>query len=253
MDTESLWRLWRWERSPEARERLILAYAPLVKSCASALRLRLPPEVEYGDLVSNGMIGLVEAVERYDPAANPDFVSYARKRIFGAMVDGMRREGSLPRAIYEKKRWIREARDELVALLQREPGEAEVAGYLGLEEEEYDRLAAEVASAVTVSLEGALGPDDDGHSLLEVLEDRGSPDPASLGERRAAQEEVRQALRTLPERYRIILEMHYFRELSLREIAGVLSLSPSRVSQMHNAALTRLRRALAGEASRLTA
>jgi len=165
----------------------------------------------------------------------------------------MRREGSLPRAIYEKKRWIREARDELVALLQREPGEAEVAGYLGLEEEEYDRLAAEVASAVTVSLEGALGPDDDGHSLLEVLEDRGSPDPASLGERRAAQEEVRQALRTLPERYRIILEMHYFRELSLREIAGVLSLSPSRVSQMHNAALTRLRRALAGEASRLTA
>ncbi len=253
MDTARLWQLWREEGSLEAREKLIMAYAPLVRSCASALRLRLPPELEYGDLVGNGMIGLVEAVERYDPEANPDFVSYARKRIFGAMVDGVRREASLPRSVYEKRRDLREAREELASLLQRDPRDSEVAEYLGMDIEEYSRMAAEAASAGALSLEASLTPDDDGYNLLEVLEDRGCPDPASLDELRASREEVRRALQSLPERYRLILEMHYFLDFSLREIASILSLSPSRASQIHNAALARLRRVLTADASRLTA
>jgi RNA polymerase sigma factor for flagellar operon FliA len=253
VEREEAWRLFLEGRSPEARERLILLYAPLVRSCAASLRFRLPPEFELTDLVSNGLIGLIEALDRYDPSRRPDFVSYARKRITGAMIDGIRRESILPRSLYEKSKMVRAAEDELTAALSRTPGKMEMASYLGLDQGALARTLREVASSRPVSLDEVRSGEEGDYTLLETLEDREAPDPAALEEERRMRELVHRAVERLPERYRIVLELHYFHELTLKEVAEVLSLSPSRVSQMHNLALSRLRRSLDGSPARLSA
>jgi RNA polymerase sigma factor FliA len=252
---DELWRNYHDTGSREAKGELIMCYAPLVKSCANKLRWRVPSTIEYTDLVSYGFIGLMDALDRYDTSYNRDFAIYARSRIAGAIIDGIRVEAGIPRSAYEKWKRVSQAEENLTVQLQRYPEQEEVADFLGLDSREYDHLLWEVQSTRLLSLDELASYDDgDGnYTLMDALVDKNAPDPVVSLEEDQLSIAMQRALKGLPERYRLILNLHYFEDLSLREIAEVLSISKSLASQMHCHALSRLRNSMNGRLALLSA
>jgi RNA polymerase sigma factor for flagellar operon FliA len=252
---DELWRQFIETGSQETKGELIMCYAPLVKSCANKLRWRVPSSIEYTDLVSYGFIGLMDALERYDPSYNRNFAIYARSRIAGAIIDGIRVEAGIPRSAYEKWKRVSQAEENLTVQLQRYPEQEEIADFLGLDSREYDHLLWEIQSSRLMSLDELASNDDGdgGYTLLDAIVDKSAPDPVTSLEEDQLGVAMERALKGLPERYRLILKLHYYEDLSLREIAEVLSISKSLASQMHCHALSRLRNSMNGRLALLSA
>ncbi len=248
MTEEETWRHYLETGSPRDREELILQNARLVKSCANAMRRRVPPSIDYADLFGYGLLGLIDAVGRFDPSYERDFSIYARQRINGSIVDGIRKEAGIPRAVYAKWKRVTRAEEELTGQLRREPRREEVAAFLGVDDAQYDRMLEEINSWRLLSLDEMVsrGDWDGAGSLLEFLVDEKAVDPGARLEDELRDAGVRQAVRDLPWRYRITLELYYFQEFSMKEIAEVMSVSESRASQMHCQALSRLRNRMNG-------
>lgn len=226
----------------------MLAYAPLVKYVANRVAIGLPPSIDVDDLISYGFFGLSDAIERFDPEREVKFETYASRRIRGSIIDGMRAVDWVPRSVRQKAKEI----EQTIAQLEREhgrpPEDHEIAAHLGIDLKEYHERLGEVRSVALVSLDEVWSSgesDDDGSlSLGQMIEDGSSVDPASA----AADQELRRvladAIDKLPERERLIISLYYYEELTLKEIGQVLSVSESRVSQLHTRAMLRLRAAL---------
>jgi RNA polymerase sigma factor for flagellar operon FliA len=229
-------------------EELVRGYSWLVNSVARSIRKRLPPSVELADLVGYGFLGLLDAASRYDPERGIGFEDYARKRIWGAILDGLRSEKRLPRSLLAKMREVHHAIESLSSQLQRMPGEDEVASHLGLDTSRYRRIMQDIDSAQVISLEDLVGrrDQDDGLDILESLRDESAPDPLEEAERQESTLSLYRAIESLPEREKVVLVLYYFDELSMKEIGEVMEISESRVSQLHSSALRSLRRLLAG-------
>jgi RNA polymerase sigma factor for flagellar operon FliA len=255
MQEEELWRQYRETGSRQLKEELILRNAPLVRACANAFRRRMPSGIEYADLLSYGLVGLMDAVSRYDTSYNREFAIYARSRIHGAIIDGIRSEAGIPRSVYLKWKRISQAEEELTSMLQRKPGQEEIADFMGLDSRQYNKMLGEVQSWRLLSLdEMASGGDGDGgYNLLDVLVDQEAPDPGASIEDDQRNMEVRRAVQGLPKRHQIILDLHYYQDLNLKEIAEVLSISESRASQMHRQALARLKNSMNSQPALLSA
>lgn len=239
---EELWDAHCSRRDKAAKDGLILQYAPLVKHVAGRLSIALPPVLDMDDILSSGMLGLIRAVDHYDPKRGVPFENYAATCIKGAILDQLRALDVMSRSVRQKAREIENAMSTLQTTLGRIPTDEEVAGHMGINVDLYRRWLTEVGPS-TVSLDIALAGDgeSDVSTLLSTLEDTNSPDPVSLTERRSLLDALVEAISKLSDREKLLLSLYYKEELTMREISEVMSISESRVCQLHTRAILRLR------------
>ena len=222
----------------QARDALVMAHVDLVRSLANQLGRRLPAHVEKSELVSVGVLGLIEAAQRYQPDLGVPFDAFARRRIHGAMLDALRRLDHVPRSVRRLKRDVDSTLTELRQQLGREPLSTEIASALGVTEEKYNTILDELrwADLAVVDASGDRSADD----LISVALDPESAPDLRL-ERRELHTCLVRALAELPERERQILALSYQEELTLAEIGQVIGVGESRVSQLRAQAISRLR------------
>lgn len=242
VETAELWRRYKANRDPLAREELVVAYAALVRYVAGRMAMGLPAHIELDDLESYGLIGLLEAIDRFDPGRGIKFETYAVTRVRGAILDRIRADTWAP-ALRQKAKQLEEAHARLESELGREPTEEELAARLSLTLPDLHRRRTEVAAALIFSLDegGATGEEGEGLSVADRLEDPRSPDPeaeAIFAERRDL---LANAIEKLTEKERLVITLFYYEGLTATEIAHVMNLSVARISQLHAKAILRLR------------
>jgi RNA polymerase sigma factor for flagellar operon FliA len=243
-DSTRLWSEYKDSRSAEAREKLILHYSPLVKYVAGRVSSGLPPSVEFGDLVSYGVFGLLDAIDKYDPGRGIKFETYAIARIKGAIIDELRADDWVPRSVRFKAREIERAYVSMESELRRIPTDEEVAEKLGITLDEYLNLLGKLSLISLVALDElwtVSGDRPDKISLADTVEDVKVKDPSKTFEIEEMKDMIADAINKLPERERIVVSLYYFEGLTMREIGEVLSVTESRVCQMHTKAILRLR------------
>lgn len=227
----------------EARDRLVMAHVSLVRALAQRLAQRLPSQVELNELVSVGVLGLVEAANRYQPSLGVPFDAFARRRIHGAMLDALRDVDWAPRSLRKLRRDVDAALARLRHELGREPREDEMAVALNLSPEQFARALEDLRTLELATVRELDATNEDGETFLNVLVD---PDEGAVAqlERKELRAHLASALAALPERERQILALSYDEELTLAEIGQVLGVSESRVCQLRSLAISRLRTTL---------
>jgi len=225
------------------RDQLVMEHVGLVKAMASRLANRLPPQVEVSELVSVGVLGLIDAAGRFKPSLGVPFSAFARRRIHGAMLDSLRGLDWAPRAVRKLRRDVDSAIATLRFTLGREPQAADIAQALDVSEPEYEKMLDKLKSAELATIrQSSVG--EDGRSALDV-EIEPSEGPHARLEREELRRLLAGAIGGLPERERHILALYYEEELTLAEIGEVIGVGESRVSQLRSQAIARLRSALA--------
>ena len=252
-DIQSLWRRFKRTGVKGDRDRLILTYAPLVKYVAGRLGSGLPAHVDEGDLISYGLLGLISAIERYDPDRDIKFETYAIVRIKGAIIDELRALDWVPRSVRSRAREIERAIAELEAKVGRAPTDEEIAHKIGISQDELEESLTDISRSTIAALDELWsgGADGDQVSLLDTIEDQAGPRPADALDETEVRETLADAIARLPEREKLVITLYYYEELTLREIGEVLGVTESRVSQLHTKAVLRLRSRLSG--ARVTA
>jgi RNA polymerase sigma factor FliA len=250
---QELWQEYRDKRDKAVRDRLILTYAPLVKYVAGRLGSSLPAHVDEGDLVSYGLLGLIGAIERYDPDRDIKFETYAIARIRGAIIDELRALDWVPRSVRSRARQIERAIGELEAKLGRAPTDEEIAAKVGVTVDELDNSLTDISRSSIAALDElwSVSGDGDQVSLLDTLEDDNISQPAEVLDETETREALADAIARLPEREKLVVTLYYYEELTLREIGEVLGVTESRVSQLHTKAILRLKSRLAGASARV--
>jgi RNA polymerase sigma factor for flagellar operon FliA len=230
-------------QSSEERERLILEHLPQVRLIARKIHERLPESVCLEDLVSTGIVGLINAIDRYDPSVNVKLKTYAEYKIRGAILDSLRGLDWAPRQQRKRSRLIESAILELEHRLRRVPTEEEISAELGIELSEYQAWVGEIRSLTIGSLDGHAS-EEGGKDLLRFLSGSSDEWPDRILERADLQRVLIETLSRLPQVERTVLSLYYLEELTLREIAKVVRLHESRVSQLKTQAILRLRATL---------
>jgi RNA polymerase sigma factor for flagellar operon FliA len=226
--------------SSEEREQLILQHMPQVRLIARRIHDRLPETVSLEDLVSTGVVGLISAVDRYDPAHGVKLKTYAEYKIRGAILDSLRGLDWAPRQQRHRSKLIEGAIAKLEQIKQRSPGEEEIARELGISLTEYYDWLTEIRGLNLGSLE-SHPPEEDGRELLRFVADNEEAWPSTLLERSELRRILAQAIARMPEIERTVLGLYFQEELTLREIASMVRLHESRVSQLKTQAIARLR------------
>ena len=252
-DVLSLWRKYRANRDRQLRDRLILTYAPLVKFVAGRLGSGLPAHVDEGDLVSYGLLGLIGAIERYDPDRDVKFETYAIARIKGSIIDELRAMDWVPRSVRARARDIERAIGELEAQSGRAPSEEEIAAKLGVSQDELGENLLEISRSSIAALDELWTVSSGGGdqvALIDTIEDTQGPEPQTALAQTEMREALGEAIARLPEREKLVVTLYYYEELTLREIGEVLGVTESRVSQLHTKAILRLKARLGGAQTR---
>ena len=226
---------------PLSREEVIHKYLHLVKYVAGRISINLPPHVEIDDLINEGILGLIDAIGKYDDSRGVKFETYAITRINGAILDALRALDWVPRAVRQKARELERVFVDLENRLARVPEDEEVAVALGVTLKEYHTLLLKIRGTSILSLEEFL-PNEKGHdiALLDTLKD-GGPDATHVIESSEVKSTLAAAVESLPPQERTVISLYYFEGLTLKEIKNVLEVSESRVSQIHAQAVIRLR------------
>jgi RNA polymerase sigma factor FliA len=247
-DTQALWQEFRRTNDRTLRDRLILTYAPLVKFVAGRLGASLPSHVDEQDLVSYGLLGLISAIERYDPDREIKFETYAIVRIKGAIIDELRSLDWVPRSVRSRAREIERAIVELERTLMRAPTDEEIAAKVGISGDELDRSLFEISRSSMAALDELWTPQSGGDqvALIDTIEDASGADPEFSLEQTELNEALAESISRLPEREKLVVTLYYYEELTLREIGEVLGVTESRVSQLHTKAVLRLKARLSG-------
>jgi RNA polymerase sigma factor for flagellar operon FliA len=248
VDTRRLWREYRRTGDKTARDKLIVMYSPLVKYVAGRIGSSLPPHVEEGDLVSYGLLGLIGAVERYDPERDVKFETYAIPRIRGSIIDELRALDWVPRSVRSRAREIERAIASLESGSGRAPSDEEIAAKVGISLDELEGSLVDIGRSSIGALDElwSISAEGDELSLLDTIEDPHSVRPADALDEVAQRELLGEAISNLPDRERVVITLYHYDELTLREIGEVLGVTESRVSQLHTKAILRLKSRLAG-------
>ncbi len=227
-----------------SREEIVHKYLHLVKYVAGRISVNLPPNVEINDLINDGILGLIDAIEKYDDARGVKFETYAITRINGAILDALRSLDWVPRAVRQRARELERVYQELESEYGRVPTDEEVARKMGLTSKEYDQMIQRVRGTAVLSLEEHL-PNEKGYEipLVDTLRDE-EQDVMGEVESREVRAELVQAVEGLPPQERTVIKLYYFEGQTLKEIKGALGVSESRVSQIHAQAVIHLRQRL---------
>jgi RNA polymerase sigma factor for flagellar operon FliA len=228
------------EDAAAERERLILEHLPQVRLIARRIHERLPESVNLEDLISTGTLGLIAAIDRFDPSHNVKLKTYAEYKIRGAILDSLRGLDWAPRQQRKRAKQIEAAISAVEQRMHRMPTEEEIAQQLQLSIEEYHEWLVEIRGVNLGSLECA-SPEEEGHDLLKYISDDEENWPSRLLEKAELQRLLAAAIEKMPHTERVVLSLYYQEELTLREIAKVVNLHESRVSQLKSQAILRLR------------
>ena len=223
------------------KEQIIKEYIPLVKHIASRISLGKTKYIEYEDLVSYGIIGLMDAISKFDVEKGVKFSSYAALRIRGSMIDEIRKQRPISKGAMEKLAKYNEVIEQLQIEFMREPTQEEIAKRLGYSKQEILEIEGYINYMSVVSLENILYSDDDEVAVMGIIEDKKSPSPEQDFERKEEIEILAKCIEKLKEKDRIVLNLYYYEELTLKEIGQVLEVSESRVCQLHSRAIRNLR------------
>jgi len=240
---DELWLQYRKTRDLKIRETFIKQYAPLVKYVAGKVAVGMPHNVEFDDLVGFGVFGLLDAIDKFDPDKNVKFKTYAVTRIRGAIFDELRSIDWVPRSVRQKTREVEDAIGTLEARLGRTATDQEIAGALGLSEEEYLKTLQKISGTSMLSINEVWysGDENDKVSIGDSIESPASLNPEVIAERDEIRRVIVEAINELPDKEKKILVLYYFEDLTLKEIGQVLEVTESRVSQLHTKAIMRLR------------
>lgn len=228
------------------KEELIKEYAPLIKFVAQKIAVRLPPNIELDDLISAGSIGLMDAIDKWDPTRDNKFKTYAEFRIRGSILDELRSQDWIPRSVRDKSKALDRTIAQLENELGRYPTEEEISARLNMPIGEFHELVNQVRPVSLLSIDDQpTFSDSDKKSISNLLEGAKSGNPFNQLNVKVVKDVVAKAIEELPERQRLVLSLYYFEDLNLKEIGQVLRVTESRVSQLHAQAVTRLRAKLA--------
>ena len=236
-----LWEEYDKTKSPEVREKIILEYAPLVKMVAGRLSMYLGYNVEYEDLVSYGIFGLIDAIDKFDAMKDVKFETYASLRIRGAILDQIRKMDWIPRTIRQKQKRIDAAIKEIEAKYGRSATDDEVAASLGITNDEYVDWQSQMKVTNVVSLnefleQGSEIPNDNSYNRNAQFDG-----PEEVIERDELKRMLAEALELLTEKERKVIVLYYYEDLTLKEISSILEVSESRISQLHTRALQKMK------------
>jgi len=246
LDANQMAELWAiYKRQPnhvQAREKLIVGYLHLVRYVVSRLPITLPVSIAQEDLVSYGTLGLMEAVERFDPSRGLKFETYAVTRIRGAIIDQLRFQDWIPRGVRKRSKDLSETMQRLEEQLGRKPNDEELCQALGVDKNKLKTMLAE-SNNLVLSLDETYGKDDSGNSntLIDTVEDSNSPDPEGEFEAIELQKRLAEAIGSLPEREKLLIALYYHENMTLKEIGEIIQVSESRVCQLHAQAILRLK------------
>jgi RNA polymerase sigma factor FliA len=228
------------------KNKIVQEYAPLVKFIAQKIAMRLPANIEIDDLWSAGVIGLMDAIDKYDPSRDNKFKTYAEFRIRGAILDELRSQDWIPRSMREKAKGIERAFQRLEQKLGRPASEEEAAREMQMSLEDFQEALNQCKSITLLSIdEAGTFANGDKKSLLGVLQSSRESNPLNQLAGAELRDQVAKAIEELPEKQRIVLSLYYYEDLNLKEIGQVLDVTESRVSQLHTQAVLRLRAKLA--------
>jgi RNA polymerase sigma factor FliA len=250
LDMSGVWREWKQAPTPELRDRLILHYSPLVKYVASRVSVGLPQSVEQADLVSYGIFGLIDAIEKFEIDRGVKFETYAIRRVRGAIIDELRSIDWVPRSVRAKARSIETAFSTLEGELGRSPTDTELAKALGMSENDLQNTYTQISFVGVVALDDMFPRSSDrseAATLADTIPDRGEG-PMGLYEVEELRQALASALNRMPEREKIVLTLYYYEGMTLAEIGDVLGVTESRVCQIHTRAVLQLRSRLAPSA-----
>ena len=224
------------------RHQLIMDYAPLIRFVAQRIAVRLPSNIDLSDLVSSGIIGLMDAIDKYDPSRDNKFRTYAEFRIRGAILDELRAQDWVPRSVRDKAKKVEKSYVKLEQKHKRAVSEQEVSKDLGMPLGKYHRMIAKVRTVMLVSLDEVSGTSQlDNRSTLECMENASSTDnPFIQLKVKNLKKTLRDNIKALPDKQRLVISLYYFEELNLKEIGRILNVTESRVSQIHTQAVKRL-------------
>jgi RNA polymerase sigma factor for flagellar operon FliA len=245
---DSLWRDFKASHDEGLRERLILHYSPLVKYVAGRVSVGLPATIEQADLVSYGIFGLIDAIEKFDLERNIKFETYAINRIRGAIIDELRAIDWIPRSVRFKAREVERALGELESRLLRPPSDAELAEELGVSLDDLQETLNQINLVSVVALDELMsvgGEKGESVSLVDTLADSKAADPELSFESVETRHILAQSINHLPERERLVITLYYYEGLTLAQIGQVLGVTESRVCQMHTKAVLQLRNKMA--------
>ena len=248
VDVSTLWERYQVEREATVRDALILHYSPLVKYVASRVAVGLPQNVEQADLVSYGMFGLIDAIDKFEPGRGFKFDTYAISRIKGAILDELRSIDWVPRSVRAKVRAIEKAFAKLESRMHRSPTEEELADELGWTEVQFQQTLSQISTVGLAALDEILvvgGDRGETLTLGDTLADD-SHGPMGAFEVAELRQLLAQAINGMPEREKIVVTLYYYESLTLQEIGKVLGVTESRVCQIHTKAVLQLRHRLAG-------
>ena len=231
------------EITTENREEVIIKYSPMIKYVANRIAMRLPPHIEVDDLISVGVLGLMDAISKYDSSRGAKFKTYAEFRVRGAILDELRSMDWVPRSVRQKASKVDKVVQGLQAKLRRTPEDEEVAKEMGLSLDQFHQTLNETKSIPIFSLEdlGIAKESGDQQSLLDCLAGKADADPQTQVRLVELKEIIAKAIDALPEKERLMVSLYYYEELTMKEIGAVLDITESRVSQIHSKAVYRLR------------
>jgi RNA polymerase sigma factor for flagellar operon FliA len=250
IELKDLWRRYKRDGDERARERLVVAYSPLVKYVSGRMASGLPAHVEEADLISYGLGGLISAIQRFELEREIKFETYAITRIKGSIIDELRSLDWVPRSVRARARAIERANTKLEHKLQRAPTDEEMSKELEMTVSDFQDALLQISNSTVAALDELWTVSDasgDQVSLLDTLQDTGAPDPAAAMDATELKDRIADAIARLPEREKLVVALYYYENLTLREIGEVLGVTESRVSQLHTKAVLRLRGRMSDE------
>ncbi|MGB4268492.1 MAG: RNA polymerase sigma factor WhiG [Spirochaetota bacterium] len=243
IDEDELWKRFAKTQDQAIRDYFVVKYAPLVKYVAGKIAMGMPSSIEFDDLVSYGVFGLIDAISKFDPERGIKFKTYAMTRIRGAIFDELRSIDWIPRSIRQKAKQIEQAIADLENKLGRTVEDEEIAKELGITVEEFQSLLNKLSGTAMLSLNDIwyVGDENDELSILETLEAPDTLNPDVMIEKEEIRDYIVDAIKKLPDKEKKVIVLYYYEDLTLKEIGEVLEVTESRVSQLHTKAIMRLR------------
>ena len=226
---------------PKVKDEIIIEYAPLIKYIAQRIASRLPSNVELDDLISCGVIGLMDAIEKFDPSRDNKFKTYAEFRIRGSILDELRAQDWVPRSVREKAKLVERAYAKIEAAEGRPATDEEMCKELGVNQEEFYDLLNKAKSVSVLNIDDSASFNKGDKKLIAGIEDNRNSNPFNAVANKGSRDKIKEGIGQLPEKQRLVLSLYYYEDLNLKEIGQVLNVTESRVSQLHTQAIMKLK------------